>query len=258
MVKTIRLGTTSYIYPADIMTNVRRLAGKVQDIELVIFEFDSRANELPDDDEIAELKALGAAHDMTYTVHLPLGLGLANADAQRSVTEALQVIRSTESLQPHGFIVHLDGKAPTTPNELERWTDNSLRSLEIICNEVPCPELVCVENLDDQPPMMLDSILDRMPVSCCVDVGHLWKQGLDPVPVMDRWLSRARVVHIHGVGKRDHKRLSLIPEARLDRVVESLHRLFRGVLTLEVFNEQDLLDSLAAFHESSRRYQQRR
>jgi sugar phosphate isomerase/epimerase len=254
----MRLGTTSYIYPADIITNVRRLAGKVQDVELVIFEFDGSANALPGDDEIAELNALGAAHDMTYTVHLPLELRLADADAQQSVTKAVQVIRVTEPLKPHGLIVHLDGKTPTTPNELGRWTDNSLRSLEIICNEVRRPELVCVENLEDQQPTMLDSILDKTPVSCCVDVGHLWKQGLDPVPVMERWLSRARVVHIHGVGKRDHKRLSLMPEAILDPVVESLHRLFQGVITLEVFSERDLLDSLAAFQKSSLRCLQRR
>jgi hypothetical protein len=62
----MRLGTTSYIYPADIITNVRRLAGKVQDVELVIFEFDEGSNSLPDDDTIAELNALSAA-DMTYT-----------------------------------------------------------------------------------------------------------------------------------------------------------------------------------------------
>ncbi len=68
----MRLGTTSYIYPADIITNVRRLAGKGQDVELVIFELDEGSSVLPDDDTIAELSSLGAEHDMTYTVHLPL------------------------------------------------------------------------------------------------------------------------------------------------------------------------------------------
>jgi sugar phosphate isomerase/epimerase len=252
----MRLGTTSYIYPADIITNVRRLAGKVQDVELVIFEFDEGSDSLPDDDTIAELNALGAAHDMTFTVHLPLSLCL--ADEQPSVDKAVRVIRSTERLLPHGFIVHLDGKTRMSPDELKRWRDNSLRSLEIICDEVRHPGLVCVENLDDQSPTMLDSILDKMPVSCCIDVGHLWKQELDPIPVLDRWLSRARVVHIHGVGERDHKRLSLMPAAELDPVVASLHASFQGVLTLEVFNERDLLDSLAAFQESSVRCQRHR
>jgi sugar phosphate isomerase/epimerase len=249
----MRLGTTSYIYPANIITNVRRLAGKVQDVELVIFELDDCSNRLTDDDTIAELNSLASDHNMSYTVHLPLGLGL--ADDQSSVAKAVHVIRGTERLRPHGFIVHLDGTTGTGPDELERWTVNSLRSLEIICNEARIPELVCVENLEDQSPTVLDAILDKMPVSCCVDIGHLWKQGLDPVPVIERWLSRARVVHIHGVGQRDHKSLALMPEARLDPVVETLHRLFRGVLTIEVFNERDLLDSLAAFQKSSKRCQ---
>ncbi|MGO9570048.1 MAG: cobamide remodeling phosphodiesterase CbiR [Desulfomonilaceae bacterium] len=252
----MRLGTTSYIYPADIITNVRRLAGKVQDVELVIFELDEGSNGLPDDDTIAELNSLGAEHDMTYTVHLPLGLGL--ADEQPSVDKAVQVIRSTEGLLPHGFIVHLEGKAQMSLDEMKRWMDNSLRSLEIICDEVRRPEQICVENLEHQSPIMLGSILDKMPVSCCIDVGHLWKQKLDPLPVLDRWLSRARVVHIHGVAERDHKRLSLMSAEKLDPVVESLCRCFQGVLTFEVFNERDLLDSFAAFEESSLRCQRHR
>jgi sugar phosphate isomerase/epimerase len=252
----MRLGTTSYIYPADIITNVRRLAGKVQDVELVIFELDEGSNGLPDDDTIAELNALGAEHDMTYTVHLPLGLGLAGE--QPCVGKAVRVIRCTERLQPHGFIVHLEGKAQMSTDELKRWRDNSLRSLEIICDEVSHPEQVCVENLEDQSLTMLDSILDKMPVSCCIDVGHLWKQELDPIPVLDRWLSRARVVHIHGVGGRDHKRLSLMSAAKLDPVVASLHAGFHGVLTFEVFSERDLLDSFVAFQESSVRCQRHR
>ncbi len=247
----MRLGTTSYIYPADIITNVRRLAGKVQDVELVIFELDDCQNGLPHDDTIAELNSIGADHDMTYTVHLPLGLGLAGGHS--SVAKAVRVIRCTEPLSPHGFIVHLDGDARAPSDELERWTDNSLRSLEILCNKVRRPDLICVENLEDQSPAMLDAILDKIPVSCCVDIGHLWKQALDPLPLLDRWLSRARVVHIHGVGERDHKRLSLMSAAQLDPVVGSLHDCFQGVLTFEVFSERDLLDSLEAFQQSSLR-----
>lgn len=255
MVNAMRLGTTSYIYPADIITNVRRLTGRVQDVELVIFEFDD-LNRLPDESTVAELNSIAADYNMSYTVHLPLSLSL--ADEQPFVTKAVQVIRGTEALQPHSFVLHLDGKSRTSPHEFKRWMDNSLRSLDMICMEVPRPELICIENLDDQSAQMLDSILDRSPVSCCVDVGHLWKQGVDPLPVLDRWLSRTRVVHIHGMGNRDHKALSLMSEAQLDPVVELLHRLFRGVLTFEVFTERDLLDSLAAFHESSSRCQRRR
>ncbi len=73
----MRLGTTSYIYPADIITNVRRLAGKVQDVELVIFELDEGSNGLPDDDTIAELNALSAdaRHDLYCAFAAWTGLG---------------------------------------------------------------------------------------------------------------------------------------------------------------------------------------
>ncbi len=43
-----RLGTTSYIIPADLMTNVRLLSPLVDDIELVLFEADDESN-LPDE-----------------------------------------------------------------------------------------------------------------------------------------------------------------------------------------------------------------
>jgi len=47
----LRLGSTSYIYPADLLTNTRQLAGVVQDIELVLFELpngESNFGELAD------------------------------------------------------------------------------------------------------------------------------------------------------------------------------------------------------------------
>ena len=42
-----RFGTTSYIIPADILSNVRYLAGKVRDVELVLFEIDGGPSNLP-------------------------------------------------------------------------------------------------------------------------------------------------------------------------------------------------------------------
>jgi len=247
----MRLGTTSYIYPSDVLTNVGRLAGRVSDVELVLFEVDSRWNNLPDDGTVAELGHLAADHDLTFTVHLPLDLGLAGD--RPALEKARTVIRCTAPLLPHGYIVHLDGETTTTTDRVSAWLDNSLHSLDALVTEVGSPKLICVENLDSQPPAMLDAILELSEVSCCVDIGHLWKQGLDARARLESWLSRARVVHLHGVGKRDHKRLSLVPPAHLDPVVEVLTAEFDGVVTLEIFNEPDLVDSLAVFEESVRR-----
>jgi sugar phosphate isomerase/epimerase len=245
----VRLGTTSYIYPADIITNIRKLADRVDDIELVIFEAD-REDNLPDRETLDELIRIGSDHNMTYTVHLPLDLGL--ADDVPSLDKAIRVIRKTQALSPHGFIVHLDARRPGDNIDAKRWLENSLSSLEMLSGEVE-PEKLCVENLENHRPDMIDSILEKTAVSCCVDVGHLWKQGLDPMPALERWMPRARVVHIHGVGTRDHKSLSLISDDKLDPVVEFLHGNFDGVLTFEIFNERDLVDSMETFHRSRKR-----
>ena len=247
----MRLGTTSYIYPADLITNVRHLAGSVMDVELVIFECDEYGSNLPDKDTIDELIELAAQHDMTYTVHLPLDLRLADADPR--IEKAVRVIHCTEPLCPHGYIVHLDGAQGGEALGMSPWTENCLRSLEALIEEVADAETLCAENLDDQRAERLDAVLDRIGVSCCIDLGHLWKQGLDPLPCLDRWLPRAGVVHRLGVGSRDHKRLSLVPQEELDRVVGRLHGNFEGVVTLEVFDKEDMDESLRAFRASVRR-----
>ena len=58
-----RLGTTSYIIPADILSNVRYLAGKVRDVELVLFDVDDGMNNLPSPDEIEQLLMIALLED---------------------------------------------------------------------------------------------------------------------------------------------------------------------------------------------------
>ena len=246
----MRLGTTSYIYPADIVTNVTRLAGKVGDVELVIFEANSDSD-LPDAEALVNLSQLASDHDMTYTVHLPLYLGLPGNSG--SVETALKVVRVTKDLSPQAFIIHLDGNAEAGSKELDSWVKDSCDVLQALGDELGSLDRLCIENLDGQPPAMISAVLDKLPVSCCIDVGHLWKQGLDPLPCLEVWLPRCRVIHIHGVGRSDHKALSLMPEAVLDPVIKVLRDSFSGVLTLEVFSEDDFLESLAAYNASMER-----
>src|SRR5258708_40159399 len=102
-----RVGSTSYVYPDDILPNVERLAdgGDVDDIELVLFEVDDGPNNLPDEATIHNLCAIAANHQLTYTVHLPLDLQLgAHGDTQhRSLIKAERVIKTTLSLDPFAY-----------------------------------------------------------------------------------------------------------------------------------------------------------
>jgi len=119
-----------------------------------------------------------------------------------------------------------------------------LRSLEAVSELLGDKQKICVENLDGQSPLVLDAVLDQISVSCCIDIGHLWKQGLDPLRFIGKWLSSARVVHLHGVDGNDHKSLSVMSIDDIYPVIAYLDKHFGGVVTLEVFREKDFLDSM--------------
>lgn len=246
-----RVGTTSYIIPDDILPNVEYLAPLVDDVELVLFETDEYGSNLPDAGQIARLRELAAAHGITYTVHLPLDLRLAEdgSEGHVSLIKARRVIDATAGLDPFAYTLHLDarelGDTPG-PAALAAWQENSARALETVGAWLPSPALLAVENLERWDPAWFAPILDRVPVSRTVDVGHLWLVGLDPIPFVAAWRDRARIVHLHGVGSRDHESLTHAPQGSLDAVVGLLADGFDGVVTLEVFNQPDFLSSLAA------------
>lgn len=246
-----RLGTSSYIIPDDILPNARYLAGKVRDVELVLFELEDGSGNLPDPLVIAELNAIAAEHDMTYTVHLPLDLrlGADGGEQHVSLVKARRVIEATRALNPWAYVLHLDGKEvrhSVDAQALSRWQDQSVRALEIVAGYAGDPGLLAVENLESYPLDFLDPVLARSAVSRCVDIGHLWYDHHDPIPFLEKALPRTRVIHIHGIDGRDHKSLAHIPFAQRDVVLKFLADRYRGVVTLEIFSEEDFHSSLAA------------
>jgi sugar phosphate isomerase/epimerase len=246
-----RLGTTSYIIPADIAPNVRHLAGTVRDIELVIFEVDDGQNNLPAVEVIDELVEIASRHDLSYTVHLPLDLrlGADGDEGHASVAKALAVIERTRPLEPWAWIVHLDGRevrVDPEPEDLERWQAHTRRALEIVAAATGAPERLAVENLETYPPDFVNPVIEGLPVSRCVDIGHLWKDGHDAIPYLRAALPRTRVIHLHGMGDRDHRSLAVMPDAPVVAVLDELARAdYRGVLTLEIFGEEDFAGSMA-------------
>jgi adenosyl cobinamide kinase/adenosyl cobinamide phosphate guanylyltransferase/sugar phosphate isomerase/epimerase len=256
-----RLGTTSYIVPDEILPNVRYLAGKVRDIELVLFEVDEDEggsqpyNNLPTQQVVDELNRLAGLYDLTYTVHLPLDLKLAaDGSAQdQSLVKAKRVIEATRQLNPWAYVLHLDGREvrhSTDPTLLKNWQDQAVRALEIVAAWAGGPEKLAVENLEGYPPDFNQPVLDRIPVSRCVDIGHLWLDGVPVLPYLEKTLPRTRVIHIHGIGERDHASLRHVPAAELEAVLQKISSDYRGVLTLEIFCEPDFISSLEAVQQT--------
>jgi sugar phosphate isomerase/epimerase len=252
-----RLGTSSYIIPADILPNAHYLAGKVKDIELILFEVDDGPNNLPTPDVIKELVQIAHEQDLTYTVHLPLDLKLGDDGSERdlSLVKAKHVIDCTCGLDPWAYVLHLDGRSVRTSTDAEliaRWQDHSVRALEIVSEWAGSAEKLAVENLETYPLDFIQPVLDRIPVSRCVDIGHLWLDDHDPIPYLQAALSRTRVIHIHGIAERDHRSLAFMPQEKVRAVWDELVRLkYAGVLTLEIFSEEDFLSSMEVIEKLS-------
>jgi sugar phosphate isomerase/epimerase len=240
--RPFRLGTTSYIIPADLLANAAFLAGQVDDIELVLFESDE-ISPLPPPDTVTALKDLAGRFDLSYTVHLPLDTWLGHADEtlrQRSVDKCLRVIERMAPLAPFAWILHFHGdRSGADPSpEPTRWLAGLRRSVETLLRSLP-PFDLCIETID-YPFVLVEEIISDHGLGICLDIGHLLRFGYSPEDHLDRYLARSRVLHLHGVeAGRDHRSLVSLPDGLLTNLLNRLKDDpgFKRVLTMEVFSE---------------------
>jgi len=244
-----RLGTTSYIKPADILPNVRFLAGLVDDVELVLFESDEISS-LPDGGVIGELGRLAAESDLTYTVHLPLDVQLGHPvqeERRRSVGKCVRAIERTWRLRPFAYVVHLVRNG----EDEAAWRRALRRSVDDLLETGIGRRRLCVETLDYDF-SLVTPVVRECELSVCLDVGHLLLRDKDPVALLARHLDSTRVVHLHGVRNgRDHLPVDVLDETLLAEVLGLVGEKSDTdrVVTLEVFGQRQLERSLAAMKE---------
>jgi len=244
-----RLGTTSFIHPGGWAFNVERLAGRVDDVEILCFESDG----LPGVDEARQLAEHKARTGMTYSLHTPLDVSLASADESRRETAVASVRRALDAampFRPELAVVHVylgeHEHDPKVPSDLPAWRRRAARSLEALLASRSGPEL-CVEVLDYDFALIEPVIVD-LGLSVALDVGHLMRDGRDELALYRKHRERTRVIQWHGVDPmgRDHRGLQYYPRDRARSLIDTLIATeYRGVLTLEVFREADLDVSLA-------------
>jgi sugar phosphate isomerase/epimerase len=250
-----RLGTTSFIYRDHVVPNVKRLAGRVQDVEILLFDVDE---DLPGPEAVAELRALAEAHGLSYTVHTPLSASLASADEERrrrGVADVQRALSWAAPLEPLGFPVHVylgeREHDPDPPRDLDAWRARATRSLTELIQSGVAAERLCVECLDYDFELIAP-VVEALELSVALDIGHLERDGRALRALVTRYLDRARIIQWHGTdpGGRDHRSLTHFPRAEAEWLLETLRRRgWSGVLTLEVFNEQDFEESLARVRE---------
>ncbi len=254
-----RIGTTSFVHPAGWLENARRLAGRVQDVELLLFEAPRDGN-APDAEEIAGLARLGAEAGLTWSVHAPLDVALASEDAARrraAIDAVRRAIEITAPLAPHAVVVHLatgEREGAGIPADRAAFCRRAVGALrEVLATGLP-PAALCLETLEYDF-ALAEPVVEELGLSVALDVGHLARDGVAFDGVLARNLGRARVVQWHGTDPsgRDHRSLRHYPRAEAVRLLGALRQArWDGVLTLEVFREADLDESLALLAELER------
>ena len=242
-----RLGTTSFIYPADYVSNVRQLAPYLDEIELLLFE----SAHLPSIGDIDELDLLSQDHDITYNVHLPMDIDLASVQPetrQASITSIARAIERVAPLHPTTYTLHLTLKEPNDkPADIEAWQARAAESMSQLLNTTGITaKYISIETLDFNP-FWLAPIVEMLDLSICVDVGHVILHGFDLAKVLDFFSARTTMMHLHGVAHgRDHLDVqNLAPDDRSD--ISRYLQTFKGSVSIEVFSLERLNRSMAYF-----------
>lgn len=283
----IRLGGTSFLLHTGYIPAVRFAAERCEDVALLLMETGTCGEYLVSPGEIKEIGRICAGEGASLHVHLPTDGDFGTPeDAQAMVAKVRSVVERSAPLNPHTFVLHVDfpslrGVLLNNPNPQDSLTREQIHwtreALQEIAACLPSPEKLAVENLETFPTALWDNWLHDSPYSRCLDIGHIWKDGGDPAPVLTQWLSRVRVIHLHGLeprgektprtsgsphplqifgpNPRDHKSLQLMSPEHVDAVMHPLWQIgFAGVLTLEVFSFEDFTASHTVLLQSWERY----
>ncbi len=253
----MKIGTTSYIYPDDIIPNVKKLGGLVDDIELVLFEGKEYSN-LPRDEDVSVLKKISEATGLTYTVHLPIDLDICSKDKDFrtfSLKRMVEIMRLTSPLNPRQYIVHLPRRDVASE---ELWVFRTKRSLSEIRSEVG-NENISIENLS-YPAKHILPIIEEFDFTLCLDVCHALKCGDDWEKIFDENFERIKVVHFYGaeVDGEGHIGLQKGERGFVKSVIyKILSSNYSELLTLEVFGTDDFFESKRILEEEISAWQRR-
>lgn len=243
-----RLATTSFIYPDTWVPNVRRLGPYVDEIELLILE--SGKVNYPTSAQIRELKGLADDLALTYNIHLPMDISLGDAEKSRrdrAVEVVRQVVDLTAELPVSVQVLHADWQEDRTDAQsVTAWQNRMGESFEKLINGGIEPSFMAVETLENYPLSRLDPVIFGLNLSVCLDLGHLWLAGLDPLSHYRTYQGRTRILHLHGIlNGKDHTSLTHLDAAQCETVRRILHD-FSGVVSLELFAFKALESSLSA------------
>jgi sugar phosphate isomerase/epimerase len=241
------IGTTSFIYPDHYLPNVELLGPFLDEVELLLFE-STDMDTLLAPSVIEELRLLAKKIGLSYNLHLPTDISIADPDPQRRqrATEIMvQIINRVVPLCPSTHTLHL----PYTENsfaadKVRRWRDRIYTSLEKILTSGIRGDSISIETLNYPLDLVAEVVAD-MDLTICMDLGHLILNGDDIERGFRKYRGDIAIIHLHGIENgRDHLSLDRLSEKYLGPVLQILNQ-FNRSLSLEVFCFDDLAASLA-------------
>jgi len=252
--KPFKLGTTSFIFPDHIVPNVKKLGPFFDEIELLVFE-SMPEDVLPSKEDVTTLLSLSQDLDLTYNIHLPTDVSLTHESLnkrQKARDTILKVIDLFTPLAPTTHTLHLD-MPPDLKNDmgnqkkLKKWEEQARQSLDAVLSEISNPGTISIETLD-YPFSCLESLVEELNLSVCIDAGHQIKYGHNLLKTFETHKVRTPIIHLHGVDFsdqkiKDHTSLDKLPP-KYFRQVQTILEEFTGVVSLEVFNLENLNRSL--------------
>jgi sugar phosphate isomerase/epimerase len=241
-----RLATTSFIVPADWLSNVAGLASWFDEIELLFFE---SGEDFPGPALIDALEAVRSERGIGYNVHLPVDLPICDGNAavrRQAAARMARIIKRCEPLAASTATLHLPvGDAARTDAGRSRWQHRVHETVaDILASADIDGAYLSVENLD-YPLEWLAETIDALDLGVCLDFGHLALAGFDPTAAYRRWASRCRILHLHAAENgRDHQPLDRLYPAAGTAIKEILAE-FTGTVSLEIFSLAALQRSIA-------------
>ncbi|MEI6847628.1 MAG: cobamide remodeling phosphodiesterase CbiR, partial [Chlorobiaceae bacterium] len=122
------------------------------------------------------------------------------------------------------------------------FTDGLRDSLQLLLAESgEQAAMFCAENLN-YPFELVWPVIEAFGLSVTLDVGHLEYYGFPTGLYLERYLYKAKVLHMHGTKEgRDHNSLAFMKPEALDLVMTFLSEIpdESRVFTMEIFSQND-------------------
>lgn len=249
-----KFGTTSYILPADIITNVQDIKEYVSGIQLVLFELDEQSN-LPNPIDISQLKYYKEKYNLEYFIHLPLSLNFSetNSVIRNKVIkyfEKYYVLGNEISAQY--YISHLNINYNSnnknfidniSQTELDLFYENISKTLLLLFNEYDIKNKFLVENLN-YPIKYLDYFLYNLNINLCLDIGHIFFYAQD-LNSIENYKEKIKLIHLHDLNTNESDHFELNNPTRINSAITFLKKInYDGYVILEVFQKDFFLNSL--------------